>query len=46
MEIERRVGARAARVPVEAITTLILGGLVFAVLGVFFAMGRLPLPHI
>jgi hypothetical protein len=45
MERER-FGARAARVPIEAITTLITGGLILLGLGVFVAMGRLPLPHI
>jgi len=46
MIIERSPSARAARVPVEAITTLITGGLILLALGIFVATGRLPLPHI
>ena len=46
MIIEREPAARAARMPVEAITTLITGGLILLGLGLFVATGRLPLPHI
>jgi hypothetical protein len=42
--IEREPQARAARVPIEAITTFILGGMIMAALGVAVAAGYLPLP--
>jgi hypothetical protein len=44
--MERERVARVARMPVEAITALVLGMVVFLILGGAVATGYLPLPHI
>jgi hypothetical protein len=44
--IDQPIAQRAPRVPVEAITSFVLGGVVFAVFGVAVALGYLPLPHL
>jgi hypothetical protein len=44
--IEQPVAQRAPRMPIEALTSFVLGGFVFCVLGVAVAAGILPLPHL
>jgi hypothetical protein len=44
--IDQPVAQRAPRMPIEALTTFILGGFVFCFLGAAVAVGILPLPHL